>query len=48
MFPTKPVWDEFLRSGEPPDRLGGRRAVMVLTRDDVERWGPLPLEFVLP
>lgn len=43
LFPSKGDWDLFLRSQDPPAHLGGRRALMALARDKVEKWGPLPL-----
>jgi superfamily I DNA/RNA helicase len=48
MFPTRDDWDVFLRGLRPPAALGGNAAAHALRREDIERWGPLPLELAEP
>lgn len=43
-FPSRDDWDMFLRGLEPAAALGGKAAAQALKRENVERWGPLPLE----
>lgn len=47
-FLTREIWDNFLRGLTPPADLGGIKAARELNRDEVERWGPLPLEICEP
>lgn len=44
IFPRKDDWNEFLLGLRPPSKLGGRAAAQALHGEDIERWGPLPLE----
>jgi superfamily I DNA/RNA helicase len=48
LFPTRDDWDTFLRGLMPPAGLGGMAGAQALRREDIERWGPLPLEFGKP
>jgi superfamily I DNA/RNA helicase len=48
LFPTRDDWDDFLRGLTPPAVLGGMGGAQALRREDIERWGPLPLELGEP
>lgn len=48
LFPSRDDWEDFLQSLGPPAELGGMPAVQALKREQIERWGPLPLELDEP
>jgi superfamily I DNA/RNA helicase len=48
LFPTRDDWDNFLRGLTPPAVLGGMAGAQALRREEIERWGPLPLELGEP
>lgn len=47
-FLTRDQWNEFVQGLDAPADLGGDFALRALTSDQVERWGPLPLEEPTP
>jgi superfamily I DNA/RNA helicase len=48
IFPSRDDWNDFLHGLQPPSGLGGRAAAQALRGEDIERWGPLPLELGEP
>lgn len=47
-FATRDDWFDFLRGVEVPAELGGAAAAQALTLNQIENWGPLPLEMRAP
>ena len=47
-FPSRDEWLDFLNGLEPPAELGGEAAAQALRLNQIEHWGPLPLEFGPP
>lgn len=44
VFPHRNDWLDFLRDLRPPAEIGGNAAAQALSGEQIERWGPLPLE----
>ncbi|WP_315777095.1 MULTISPECIES: ATP-dependent helicase [unclassified Bradyrhizobium] len=44
VFPHRNEWLDFLRGVRPPAEFGGNAAAHALSGEQIERWGPLPLE----